>query len=81
MAEKGNCGCKVERVELEPDGGGDVRPATIFLDVRGMGCVNCANRVYNALARTPGVIAAEVQLEAATVPIGPGRPLSRTTSE
>ena len=32
----------------------------ITLDVTGMGCINCANRVHNGLIDHPGVVRAEV---------------------
>ena len=32
----------------------------ITLNVTGMGCINCANRVHNGLIDHPGVVSAEV---------------------
>ncbi len=32
----------------------------ITMNVTGMGCINCANRIHNGLIDHPGVIAAEV---------------------
>ena len=40
------------------------RTDTVLLGVMGMGCVNCANRVHNALVRLPGVLSARVDLGA-----------------
>jgi len=37
-----------------------------MLAVAGMGCPTCVNRVYNALARTRGVLDVDVSLESAS---------------
>lgn len=36
-----------------------------MLGLAGLGCENCANRVRNALLRTPGVLEAEIDLREA----------------
>lgn len=52
--------CHVTRTnkEIIVDGTEDTQAATLY--VTGMGCVNCASRVYNSLIAHPGVIKAEV---------------------
>ncbi|MGF6757848.1 heavy metal translocating P-type ATPase [Paraburkholderia sp. GAS42] len=48
-------------------------PATVELDIGGMTCASCANRVEKALARVPGVTRASVNLatEIATIEAAP----------
>lgn len=44
----------------------DLEPAsTVRLALSGLGCINCANRVRNALLSCPGVVDARVDLGAA----------------
>lgn len=52
-------GCNVPRIEPE-DRGGEATRAAVRLVIAGMGCVNCANRIHNALITMPGVGAAEI---------------------
>lgn len=53
-------GCNVPRLEPADSGHRDSRRAGVRLFIRGMGCVNCANRVHNALITMDGVGAAEI---------------------
>lgn len=53
--------CDVERidaVEADPQAGTEV----LLLGIHGMGCRNCANRIYNALVLADGVVNADVAL-------------------
>jgi copper chaperone CopZ len=45
-----------KEVVLEPN----EKTQAITLEVIGMGCINCANRVHNGLVDHPGVVKAEV---------------------
>ncbi len=58
--DKKKCHVEPMRVEVEPSELESAR--AILLAVEGMGCPNCANRVRNALLRTPGVLAVEMDL-------------------
>lgn len=53
--------CQVERIvagETDPPAGTEV----LLLGIHGMGCTNCANRIYNALMLAEGVVNADVAL-------------------
>jgi copper chaperone CopZ len=53
--------CHVERIEAgeaDPPAGTEV----LLLGIHGMGCTNCANRIYNALMLAQGVVTADVAL-------------------
>ncbi len=41
--------------------------ASVHLALAGVGCANCANRIRNALLRTPGVLEVEVLPDGAVV--------------
>ena len=55
--------CHVEAIEKPVDERALRESAVAVLNIRGMGCVNCVNRVRNALLRLPGVLAADVHLD------------------
>lgn len=58
--------CHVEPIEGAA-GSADLDEAVQYtLALAGLGCPNCANRVRNALLRTPGVLEAEIDLHRAT---------------
>lgn len=74
MADTKEHGCHVER--LAPSKGSADRATTeAHLLIEGMGCSNCAARVYNALVSVAGVGAAEVWLRPpiASVRYDPGQ--------
>lgn len=54
--------CHVEAIEKPVDERALLESAEAVLNIRGMGCGNCVNRVRNALLRLPGVLAARVEL-------------------
>lgn len=58
-------GCNVPRLEPADDGTRDSRRAGVRLFVQGMGCVNCANRIHNALITMDGVGAVEIDHQTA----------------
>ncbi len=53
-------GCHEERREIGFDQDALGEAQIFVLAVTGMGCINCANRVFNGLIATPGVLWAEV---------------------
>lgn len=53
-------GCNVHRLAPGDSGHRDSRRAGVRLVIQGMGCVNCANRVHNALITMDGVGAVEI---------------------
>lgn len=58
--------CHVEPLEGAA-GSADLDEARQYtLALAGLGCPNCANRVRNALLRTPGVLEVEIDLHGAT---------------
>jgi copper chaperone CopZ len=57
-------GCHVEAAGPAPHHHADGPRTVAYLTIHGMGCPTCATRVRNALLTTPGVIAADVRLEA-----------------
>ena len=61
-------------IDVVTGGGYDVPLTTGVIDVGGMTCANCVNRVRKALAKVEGVVAADVNLatEQATVEYVPG---------
>jgi len=52
--------CYVEPMQKKVDDEAAARSATAALSVTGMGCVNCASRVRNALLEREGVYRADV---------------------
>lgn len=56
--------CHVEPVAPAPHRHADGPREVAYLAIHGMGCPTCATRVRNALLTTPGVITADVRLEA-----------------
>lgn len=52
--------CQVVRTSKEVIVDETVETQVATLYITGMGCVNCANRVYNSLIAHPGVVKAEV---------------------
>lgn len=65
--------CHVEPLEGDTPTAdlGEARRYTLAL--AGLGCRNCANRVRNALLRTPGVLEAEIAVPLRSRLSGPGR--------
>src|SRR5690625_7671314 len=61
-------------IDVVTGGGYDVPLTTGVIDVDGMTCANCVNRVPQALAQVEGVVASDVNLatEQATVEYVPG---------
>lgn len=57
-------GCHVEPARPRPRPHTKGPCALVQMDVRGMGCPACATRVRNALLAVPGVLDADVRLEA-----------------
>lgn len=53
-------GCNVPRLEPADSGHRDSRRAGVRLFIQGMGCVNCANRIHNALITMEGVGGVEI---------------------
>lgn len=60
MEQHGKCRVGPMAKDLEPGALDSADYAQ--LGVSGMGCVNCANRVRNALLLAPGVLAVEIDL-------------------
>jgi len=60
----GHDDCHVEPAAPAPHQHADGLREVAYLTIRGMGCPTCATRVRNALLTTPGVITADVRLEA-----------------
>jgi copper chaperone CopZ len=62
------CGCHVKKV---PSSAGSIAAGrqAVALRIEGLGCRNCANRVYNALASTPGVTFVHVNLPSGTATV------------
>ena len=56
--------CHVEPIEPSPHDHDDGLREVAYLTIHGMGCPTCVTRVRNALLATPGVITADVRLEA-----------------
>lgn len=54
--------CRVDPIEKGLEPGALDSADYVQLGVSGMGCINCANRVRNALLLAPGVLAAEIDL-------------------
>ena len=61
MSEHDNC--HVDPVEKPVDREAIQSAVVAYLQVTGMGCPNCAARVYNSLLCLEGVLAADVELE------------------
>lgn len=61
--------CHVEPLEPDPEPEALQAAEILFLAVAGMGCPNCANRVRNALLRSPGVVNAEVDHRASVAEV------------
>jgi copper chaperone CopZ len=61
MSEHENC--HVDPVEKPVDREAIDSAVVAYLQVAGMGCRNCAARVYNGLLGLEGVLAADVELE------------------
>ncbi len=55
--------CHVDRIEFSGDRGDAEGAETLVLRISGMGCVNCANRVHNALITQRGVLEVTVNHE------------------
>lgn len=55
--------CHVEAIDKPVNSAALLNSAVAVLQVRGMGCGNCAQRVRNSLLLLPGVLAARVDLE------------------
>ena len=66
--------CHVDPLHKSPSIEERQEQAVALLDVMGMGCPNCVNRVRNGLLQVYGVVSAEVDLEAhrARVVYNPG---------
>ncbi|MDF1521893.1 MAG: cation transporter [Trueperaceae bacterium] len=60
----GHDDCHVEPIAPTPHRHDDGPREVAYLTIHGMGCPTCATRVRNALLTTPGVITADVRLEA-----------------
>lgn len=60
----GHDDCHAEPAAPAPHQHADGLREVAYLTIRGMGCPTCATRVRNALLTTPGVITADVRLEA-----------------
>lgn len=56
--------CHVEPIAPAPHHHDDGPREVAYLTIHGMGCPTCVTRVRNALLATPGVITADVRLEA-----------------
>lgn len=48
-------GCNVPRLEPDEAPAGESLRGGLRLSIRGMGCINCANRIHNALIALDGV--------------------------
>jgi copper chaperone CopZ len=59
--EHHNCHVEAEKKELSKEAVS--AKATADLNIYGMGCQNCANRVHNSLIRQEGVMDVNVNLE------------------
>lgn len=59
--------CHVPQLKVDAPAGGARRKETLVLAVAGLGCDNCANRVFNSLITTCGVYGAVVDRVTARV--------------
>ncbi|HEX8726571.1 MAG TPA: heavy-metal-associated domain-containing protein [Gemmatimonadaceae bacterium] len=62
------CTCHVDKIQSAPASATSGTQA-VALRLEGLGCQNCANRVHNALASTPGVTFVHVDLPSGTATV------------
>ena len=72
--------CHVEPIEGGASEAQRRSARVTHLGLAGMGCPNCAHRIRNALLRTPGVVDAEIDLQASLATVW-HRPAEADTSD